>query len=206
MNFFNEFLHLKAKARMVMVRTIIGSAVFIGILASVFLFLSIQNALVKADVERITKEIEDPKFEAAQKEIDQLTKQIAALNNYLTALEGLDKRIEALHKFTSDENYIIMEALPEGLYLSSFTVQASDITLTGVTGDINLIPAAVENLTNTGLFSVIHPPSTNWRSLDDESEREDPLLELTTDDLRIFGSVGVYEFRIIGTFAQKEGE
>jgi len=208
MNFFSEFLLKKAKRRQNSLFGIVGVSAFFGILILVYAYFSI---IVKGGVDRELKNIEDqladPKYAAAKVEVARLNREIDALNNYLSALSEVDRRISAFHKLSAEENYIIVNAFPEDTYMARFEITENVLKLNGFTAYIELVPAITQNLQDTGLFSVIYPPLTKWVEIE-EKDLEDPqtLGDITVEDITANGLRGYYEFEISGTFAIREGE
>lgn len=201
-NFFNEFLKEKVKAVGSLIRTGIIT-LFIGILLiGGYAYLEMEYNTVNVEAIELEFALNDVMLARKKAEVIDEEGKLKALNNYLTALKEVDKRINYLHNLTADENYKILNAFPIGTYLESFEVNEMDLTLVGHALTVDLVPAIVQNLSDTGIFTTVYAPQTKWT----EIKEEDPLWVLTNGGIIVSDLKGLYSFQIECRFNTERSE
>ena len=211
MNFFNEFLLQKAKARARFIKIVVIAVAFVAILAGVWLFFIAIRIAVDAELAELETALAHPKYAEAKIEIARIEQRLVALNTYYNSLSELDRRISTFHKLDPDENYEIMRAFPEGVYLRNLSIDGLNLNISALAVDINLIPATIQNLYDTGLFFEILPPSTTLVStvMDAGTQYveyvpEEYWFETEDDNGETIMKADIYDFTIRAVFNIKE--
>lgn len=159
MNFFNEFLQQKVKAKQSFFIASVAVIVFFGALLGVYFVFFMQYKFLNDKYLDLEAKLLLPKYAEARVQIAEAEAKLAALNNYLSTLESLDEKISALHKVTAEENYKISRCFPEHTYMTSYSIKERILEIEAIAFSLDEVPALTQNLRDSGLFSYVGPPS-----------------------------------------------
>jgi hypothetical protein len=206
MNFFSGLLKQKAKSQLSLLRSAFIAFVVAAGLLGVYFYLEYLYYQEDMRVVNAQAKLQNPDLLLMVAKAESMQRQNDALDSYLSALTELDRRINMQHKFTATENYEIMKAFPPGTRLYSLNFTTTTLAISGVAINLDLVPATVQNLTDSGLFTFVYPPSTSWQEMPESLWEEAGLWSIadgvnTSEEVR-----GVYTFSISCTFRPNIGE
>lgn len=170
MNFFNEFLVEKQNIFLKSARTGLIALIVFSALFGVYAYYSRQYYDLTTELAEVEFLLADPAFVRVKEETSRENKKLAELKRYHSAISAINERFAGLHHISAAENEDIFVAFPLGVYLSGFSVQGVSVSFNGSIDDIKLLPAIIQNLEDTGLFSVITNTSSGINS---EADSED---------------------------------
>ncbi|MDR3092124.1 MAG: PilN domain-containing protein [Clostridiales bacterium] len=155
MNFFSEFVTQREKAKKETIYVGIGVSIVAGAMAIAFVLLMLISNRIDGEINRIGLILSDQRYFQARLDIAREQQQIDALGSYLLALGEADYRYESIRDYTPKENEIIAQCLPPGVSVTEMARTGNGVTLTMATSNINAIPATLENLEQTALFTTV---------------------------------------------------
>lgn len=202
MNFFNEFLKEKVKAVRDFIRTVIITLIVSILMLGGYAYLMIEYNNINSQALDLEGMLNDITLLSKKLEVADEERKLEALKKYLSALKELDRRISLLHNLTADENIQILNSFPVGTYLESLEMNEWNLKLVGYALNVDLIPAIVENLSESGLFTSVYAPQTKWVEINEE----DPLWVLTNQGIVVSEIRGLYAFEIQCVFRTEDGD
>lgn len=155
-NFFSPYIEKENKSRRVRKRIIMAAVLVLFVSVGISGFLFAELRMLQEEVISTEAYLESPEVQIKLKEMENMKNRMEAGSIYLSELEDLQARIQAVDLINVKLMDTIASTLPSGTVLTDMALNVDTVELSGYAPSNTNIAEVEYNLKKTGRFSHVH--------------------------------------------------
>lgn len=151
-NFFSIYVDGKKNLRRKVLKTVLGLLFLVLVFGSIFAFYHLKIIRLKAQLTNLEADITSKERIEGVNRYKETTKKIEILNQYYTAIDGINVQINEISNIKTEFLRGIEETFPEDIYIKVMSATSSEIRMQGVSKSRVAIAEFQHNLKNIEEF------------------------------------------------------